>query len=182
MITRRLSTLAVISACSLMAAGAWALPSDARQPIHVSADQLKLDDSAGTAIYTGNVDMTQGSMKLEAHRVDIKRGSNGEVSSVTARGQGTRAYLEQKPNQQDAKIQGWGDTVIYHAASRRVELIGNAKLIQAPDTFNGAYVEYFLDKRQVNARGSRSSANQNQAKDGRVEMTLTPNSSVSNDQ
>lgn len=162
---------------ALLAHQALALPSDASKPIHISADKLNLDDKAGTAVYTGNVDMTQGTMLLKANRVDIQRGNNGNVSRVTAIGQGERAYLEQKPNPQDSKVQGWGDKVIYHADSRRVELIGNAKLIQSPDTFNGAYVEYFLDRRQVNARGGKPS-NSNSS-DQRVEMTLNPQNSQS---
>ncbi|KXS38801.1 MAG: lipopolysaccharide export system protein LptA [Halomonadaceae bacterium T82-2] len=161
-----------LTALALFAPGVSALESDARQPINVAADRLDLDDRAGTAVYTGDVNLTQGSMVLEAERVEIARNDQGEVTRVTATGDTQRAYLEQRPAPDDQLVKGWGDTVIYHAAERRVELIGNAELHQARDTFNGAYVEYYLDSRKVQARSKA------QGSDGqRVRMTLTPKSS-----
>ncbi|WP_251978951.1 lipopolysaccharide transport periplasmic protein LptA [Salinicola avicenniae] len=166
---RELGQLLILTALSLPSLPALALEGDASAPIEIAADQLEIDDRQGTAVYTGSVDMQQGSMNLLAARVEIQRGSNGEVSQVTATGSGERAYLEQKPAPDEEIVKGWGDTVIYHAGERRVELIGNAELHQAGDTFDGAYVEYFLDSRRVQARSGDSDDG-----DQRVRMTLTP--------
>ena len=40
-------------------------------PIHVEADRLDLDQRAGTAVYTGNVDIRQGNMQLRGERVTM---------------------------------------------------------------------------------------------------------------
>lgn len=151
---------------------AVALESDASAPIEIVADRLELDNRAGTAVYIGDVEMQQGSMKLTADRVEIERNEQGEVSLVTAIGENERAYLEQKPAPDDPIVRGWGRTVIYHADQRRVELIDQAELHQGGDTFRGAYVEYFLDRRQVQARSSTDSGERE-----RVRMTLTPQKS-----
>lgn len=170
MTTRTLTAALAGAVLGLASHGALALESDASQPIKIAADQLRLDDNAGTAVYLGEVDMQQGSMHLTAARVEIERNAQGEVSTVTAYGSdGERAYLEQKPAPDAPLAKGWGETVIYHAAERRVELIDNAELHQAGDTFNGAYVEYFLDRRQVRARSDDDGKG-----DQRVRMTLTP--------
>nr|WP_298410096.1 lipopolysaccharide transport periplasmic protein LptA [uncultured Halomonas sp.] len=162
-----------LMACLLLygsiAVTAHALDSDAGAPIEIAADRLDIDDRAGTAVYTGDVDMQQGSMKLVADRVEIERNAQGEVSLVTATSDAGRAYLEQKPAPQDPVVKGWGESIVYHAGERRVELIRRAELHQGGDIFNGAYVEYFLDRRQVQAR-SRSDS----GADERVRMTLTP--------
>lgn len=168
--TRVLLACSTVFALALGASHAFALDSDARQPINISADQLQIDDRTGVAVYTGQVHMEQGSMKLDADRVEITRGSGGGVSRVNATGK--RAYIEQKPAPNDPVAKGWGNTIIYHADTRRVELIGNAELHQAKDTFTGGYVEYFLDRRQVNARSGDGQGSQGQG--GRVRMTLTP--------
>ncbi|CAO1662845.1 MULTISPECIES: lipopolysaccharide transport periplasmic protein LptA [Salinicola] len=169
---RELGQLLVLTALGFTSLPTMALESDASSPIEIAADQFELDDRQGTAVYTGNVDMQQGSMKLKAARVDIQRGNNGEVNQVTAKGGGgERAYLEQKPAPDEEIVKGWGDTVVYHAAERRVELVGNAELHQAGDTFDGAYVEYYLDSRRVQARSSQDGDGSG---DGRVRMTLTP--------
>lgn len=161
-----------LSGAALLATPALALDSDANQPINIVADRLDLDDRAGTAVYTGDVDMQQGSMKLTAQRVEIERNDQGAVTLVTATDDAQRAYLEQRPAPDDPLVKGWGKTIIYHAGERRVELVGQAELHQASDTFNGAYVEYFLDNRQVQAR-SQAQGSQNE----RVRMSLTPQSS-----
>ncbi|OLO03800.1 MULTISPECIES: lipopolysaccharide transport periplasmic protein LptA [Salinicola] len=169
---RELGQILVLTALGFSSLPAVALESDASAAIEIAADQLEIDDRQGTAVYTGDVDMRQGSMNLKAARVDIQRGANGQVSQVTAKGGGgERAYLEQKPAPDEDLVKGWGDTVVYHAAERRVELIGNAELHQAGDTFDGAYVEYYLDSRRIQARASQDSDGNS---DGRVRMTLTP--------
>lgn len=157
---------------SLVGLPALALESDASAPIEIAADRLDLDNQAGTAVYAGDVAMQQGSMKLTADRVEIERNAEGNVSRVTATGENQRAYLEQQPAPGDPIAKGWGRTIVYHAGERRVELIRQAELHQAGDTFNGAYVEYFLDRRQVRAR-SDNNGNQRE----RVRMTLTPQNS-----
>ncbi len=156
----------------LLGLPAHALESDTNAPINVAADRLELDDRAGTAVYIGSVEMQQGSMRLTADRVEIERNNQGEVTLVTATGDSERAYIEQQPAPEDELVKGWGNTIIYHAAERRVELIEQAELHQASDTFNGAYVEYFLDRRVVQARSeTQGGANE------RVRMTLTPEQS-----
>ena len=160
-----------LSGAALLATPAVALESDANQPINIAADRLNLDDRAGTAVYTGDVAMQQGSMKLTAQRVEIKRNDQGEVTQVTAIGDAERAYLEQRPAPDDPLVKGWGETIVYYAGERRVELISQAELHQASDTFKGAYVEYFLDSRQVQARSQAQGA-----ENERVRMSLTPKS------
>jgi lipopolysaccharide export system protein LptA len=172
---RELGQLLVLTTLGIASFSANALESDASAPIEIAADQLEIDDRQGTAVYTGGVDMQQGSMHLKAARVDIQRADNGQVGQVTAKGGGSeRAYLEQKPGADQELVKGWGDTVVYHAAERRVELIGNAELHQGGDTFDGAYVEYYLDSRRVQARASQDGEGNS---DGRVRMTLTPRES-----
>ncbi|MDR5905505.1 lipopolysaccharide transport periplasmic protein LptA [Franzmannia qiaohouensis] len=160
-------TLAVAAWLLLGSAAALAQTQDASQPIDVTADQLDLDDRAGTAVYTGDVDIRQGSLQVTGDRVEIRRNDAGEVSRITATGE--RAYVEQRPQPDEELMRGWGRTIIYHVAARRVELIDQAELHQARDTFDGGYVEYFLDRRVVQARSEVEGSERQ-----RVRMTLNP--------
>ncbi|MEQ5801713.1 lipopolysaccharide transport periplasmic protein LptA [Halomonas sp. H10-9-1] len=166
-----LPTLAYVLLLALAVAPASQAQSqnqDANAPILVEADRLDLDDRAGTAVYTGNVDIRQGSMRLTGNRVEIRRNAAGELSLATATGE--RAYLEQQPDPTEPVVKGWGRTVIYHVAERRVELIDRAELHQGGDTFEGGYLEYFLDRRVVQARADAEGVEGNQ----RIRMTLQP--------
>ncbi|MBN8410776.1 lipopolysaccharide transport periplasmic protein LptA [Halomonas denitrificans] len=147
-----------------------ALESDRSAPIQVEADQLDLDDRAGTAVYTGDVRIQQGSMLLTGERVEIQRNDQGQLSRATATG--SRAYLEQQPSPEEPVVKGWGKKVVYHVAERRMELIDQAELHKANDTFDGAYLEYFLDRRVVQARSSAQGVDGQQ----RIRMTLEPES------
>lgn len=89
-----------------------------------------------------------------------------------ATGKSKRAYIEQQPSPQEGLVKGWGNTLLYTADSRRVELIGNAELHRGTDTFTGAYVQYLINTRQVQAQGA---GKHNSAGTGRIEMTISPN-------
>jgi lipopolysaccharide export system protein LptA len=152
----------------LATAPALALDNDASAPIEVEADRLDLDDRAGTAVYTGDVDIRQGSLRVTGDRVEIRRNAAGELSRATATGE--RAYIEQQPDPAEPVVRGWGRTIVYHVAERRVELIDRAELHQGGDTFDGGYLEYFLDRRVVQARAEAEGVEGRQ----RIRMTLQP--------
>lgn len=67
----------VILAMALLAGPVSAFNLDSDIPIKVSADSARLDDSAGTAVYTGAVELIQGETRLEADRVVLYRNQQG---------------------------------------------------------------------------------------------------------
>ncbi|XKE47479.1 lipopolysaccharide transport periplasmic protein LptA [Halomonas organivorans] len=163
-----LPALLALSLAATLASPALALEGDAEAPVQVEADRLELDDRAGTAVYQGDVRIQQGSLKLTGERVEIQRNDAGQLTRATAIGE--RAYLEQKPAPDQPLVRAWGRTVIYHVAERRIELIDRAELHQGGDTFDGGYLEYFLDRRVVQARAEAEGVDERQ----RVRMTLEP--------
>jgi hypothetical protein len=62
-----------------------ALPTDRNQPIHISADTATIDDNTGITTYTGNVEIAQGTLKINARNVDLHRNEAG-VSRILATG------------------------------------------------------------------------------------------------
>ncbi|NYS59239.1 lipopolysaccharide transport periplasmic protein LptA [Vreelandella salicampi] len=148
----------------LSASTVYAAPSD---PVHVEADQLDIDQRAGTAVYRGNVEIRQGEMRLRGDQVEIERNEAGELSRATAIGD--RAYMRHRPDGQEELMEGQARQIIYHLAERRVELINRAELTQAGDRFTGGRLEYFIDREVVQAR-SDVEGSENQ----RIRMTLQP--------
>ncbi|TDO12547.1 MULTISPECIES: lipopolysaccharide transport periplasmic protein LptA [Halomonas] len=162
-----LLTLGIIGLL-LGSAPVLALKGDASAPIEVEADRLDLDERAGTAVYTGDVDIRQGSMRLTGARVEIQRNDQGQLARASATGE--RAYIEQKPAPDEPLVKGWGRTIVYHVAERRIEMIDRAELHKGDNTFVGGYLEYFLDRRVVQARAEAEGVEERQ----RVRMTLDP--------
>src|SRR5690554_3409506 len=69
-----------------IAAPAVAQSSDSSQPIRIQADSATLDDRKNVAIYTGNVIITQGSMRLTGARVTLTLDNAGEVQKLVSNG------------------------------------------------------------------------------------------------
>tara|TARA_R110000787_G_scaffold25155_1_gene70779 strand:+ start:959 stop:1462 length:504 start_codon:yes stop_codon:yes gene_type:complete len=60
---------------------------DTSQPVEVTADNLSVDQSTGTAIFTGNVLIGQGEMRLSAARVlVVYRAENKGIARLEATG------------------------------------------------------------------------------------------------
>lgn len=66
------------------------LKHDSSLPIEITAEQLAVDQSDGSATFTGNVLIGQGDMRLSAAKVRVEyvtgAGSTGEISKLHATG------------------------------------------------------------------------------------------------
>lgn len=90
------STIALITWASLAAAQGTqvafgGMTQDTSAPVEVTADQLEVNQGDGTALYTGNVVIGQGDMRLAAPRVLVvyaegQNGSQGRIQRMEASG------------------------------------------------------------------------------------------------
>lgn len=152
------------------AASAWALPSDREQPIRVQADSAELDDGKGVAVYRGGVVITQGSLKITGDTVTITQDRNGDIDVFTAVGK--PAYYEQQPAADKPVVKAYGLTVQYFAASERIVLIDQAKVVQAGNTFEGEKIVYDTRRQIVNA--GRATGSNISAPRPRIDMVIQP--------
>lgn len=83
--TFKVRSLALAAVLALHSAGAGAqqatiafgdLNQDTSLPVQVQADQLAVNNADGTAVFSGNVIVTQGEMKLAAGEVKVKYGAD----------------------------------------------------------------------------------------------------------
>lgn len=81
-------TLAPLAAQAQGANVAFAgLKTDISQPVQVEADQLSISQSDGTAMFSGNVVITQGDMRLQAGAVTIRYSADKKaIESLHAEG------------------------------------------------------------------------------------------------
>lgn len=63
------------------------LDADPEAPVEVSADNLQVDQDTGTAVFSGNVVIGQGALRLSAAKVEIVYGdSSGDIDRLKAEG------------------------------------------------------------------------------------------------
>ncbi|AKV06670.1 MULTISPECIES: lipopolysaccharide transport periplasmic protein LptA [Pseudomonas] len=157
---------------ALGSVSAWALPNDQQQPIRIQADDAQLDDKNGVATYTGDVIITQGSMKVTGNKVTITRTAAGDIDVVTS--VGNLAYFEQLQTAGDTKpVQGYGVTIQYHASQDRVVLIDKAKVIDKDgNVTQGEKIVYDTNKKLASA-GRATGTNVTESRP-RIDMVIQP--------
>lgn len=129
-----------------------ALPEDREQAIQIESNRAIRDEKAGTMIYIGNVELTQGSFKMLADRLEIYSLENNEVERII--GYGTPAYVEQKPSADKPVIKARGDTIRYFVVEEKLQLEKNASIDQDGSVVTSNIIDYFIKDEIVKASGS----------------------------
>jgi lipopolysaccharide export system protein LptA len=127
----------LVLSLSLVAASAEAqqeiafgdLNQDTTLPVQVTADQLAVNNADGTAIFSGNVVVTQGEMKLAAAEVKVTYGSEqNDIETLAASGGVTVTNLGDAAEAREA---------LYTIDSGMIVLTGEVLLTQGPSAMAG---------------------------------------------
>ncbi len=157
----------ILPALMAVSAVVHALPEDREKPIHIKADFADIDEGAGSAVYTGDVVMTQGTIKITGQKVTIHSDDSGVTRMIA---EGAPAHYQEKPSIDEALIKAYGDTIDYSVSTEEIQILNNAKLYQREDSFYGDRVHYNMKTQIVNAKSDPT-------KDGsgsRVQMVIQP--------
>lgn len=138
----------------LLASGAYSLPDDSQQPIHIRSNSAIKDDKQGLTIYQGNVDMTQGSLNIQADTVTIYS-QNETVTKIIAVGKPARFKQQPEPGQGDVIAKA--ATIEYQITKKMITLIDKASLDQEGSTITGNQINYDIDAARVEASSSADS-------------------------
>ncbi|MDT8857700.1 lipopolysaccharide transport periplasmic protein LptA [Paracoccaceae bacterium Fryx2] len=131
-------TLLLTCALGLMPLGAAAqgadvafggLKQDTSLPVEIEADQLSINQADGTAVFTGNVLVGQGTMRLSAAsvRVEYSQGGTG-IDRLLASGGVTLANATEAAESREA---------VYTIASGEVVMTGDVLLTQGSSALSG---------------------------------------------
>jgi lipopolysaccharide export system protein LptA len=148
---------------SCTAASSWALRSDADQPIHIEGDDAEIDQNSETIVYTGSVEIVQGTLRVRGDRMIVKI-KGDQVERITTVGSPAR-YRQQLEDEQ-GDVEAHAESIIYHTAAERIYLNGQASLEQKGNKLSGESIRYDI----VNGKVDASAGN----KSGRVKMQLDP--------
>ncbi|ETW12409.1 hypothetical protein ATO8_12691 [Roseivivax marinus] len=110
---------------------------DSSLPVEISADQLEVSQSDGTALYTGNVVIGQGEMRLAAPRVLVVYGEQaGRIDRLEASGGVTLVSGEEAAE---------ADQADYDIDAGTVEMTGNVLLTQGQNALTSERMVVDLD-------------------------------------
>jgi lipopolysaccharide export system protein LptA len=142
-----------------------ALPEDNAQPIHIAADKAVRDEKTGLTVYSGNVHINQGSIRIEADQITIYR-IETEGDKIVA--EGSPAHMQQQPKTDGPLMHAWGAVIEFYRTEERIQLRQNARLEQDGSTVRGDVIDYFIPQQLVKATGGASDSTR------RVEVVIPP--------
>lgn len=168
---RRLRTIAAgVAALALCGALAprpgLALPEDRNQPIYIQSDRAERDERKGTTVYTGDVEIDQGSLHISADRVTIAMDGD-QVTRIDAFG--APAKMHQKPSPEREPVYARATTIQYDVAREILTLIEQAAVTQEGSTVKGERIEYFVQEQRVKASSGSAESGAS-----RVQMVIQP--------
>ena len=141
--------------------------SDRNKPIDVSADSSEFDEKSGLQSLSGNVQITQGTMQINADFIAISL-ENNALSKIEGRGSPIRFTQE---NEAGELMQGEAREIIYDAIKGTLTLKGGASLKQPTQSITSEQIFFDSQTQKVSAEGGGN--------DGRVSIQIQP---PSNDQ
>lgn len=145
---------------------AVARQNDLEQPIDIRADKSEFDEKAGTQTLTGNVEITQGSMRITADRIAIALKDNA-LSTIT--GTGSPIHFEQQ-NEAGDVMTGEAQRISYDALAGTLILEGKATLSQPKQELVSERITFNARTQKVSAEGG--------PKAGRVSIQIQPPAST----
>lgn len=144
-----------------------ALESDRQQPIEVSAEDTDGSLGDGTTVLSGQVEIRQGSLYIQANRAEVEK-SDGKVRVIRFLGQ--PATLEQEIEEQGL-VQAEAGAITYQVGARIIELAGAADVTHPQYQISGEMLTYDLDRQHFEGTGSTDSPDDT---DRRIRIRLEP--------
>ncbi|NDJ56188.1 lipopolysaccharide ABC transporter substrate-binding protein LptA [Enterobacteriaceae bacterium 4M9] len=144
-------SLNFVMAGTLFAASlpALAVTGDTDKPIHIDSDQQSLDMDSNVATFTGNVVVTQGTIKINADKVVVTR-PGGEQGKEVVEGFGKPATFYQM--QDNGKpVKGHANKMRYELQNDYVVLTGDAWLEQLDSNIKGDKITYLVKEQKMQA-------------------------------
>lgn len=124
---------------------------NSRAPVSYAADRIELQDRQDQVVLSGNVDITQGDLRLQAARTTVAYSDAGslKIQQITATG-----GVQVNRGNESAR----GNVAIYDFNRRIITMAGDVALRRGADTLNGQRLVIDLDSgvSSVNGRSGGS--------------------------
>jgi lipopolysaccharide export system protein LptA len=136
---RKIATLAALCLMTSISMPAFSEKGDRDKPINITADRGFEDNKKQEAIFEGNVLLTQGTLRVEADRIVVRRDKEG-FDHATATGKPAR--LRQKRDGLDEYVEGFGERIEFDGSQEIIQLFDKAKLTRGQDELTSNYIQY----------------------------------------
>jgi lipopolysaccharide export system protein LptA len=131
-------------------------------PLDVRADRLEYDQKSGRVQFEGNVQATQGDLRLTCGRLAARYRADGTLGDLKATG-GVQVV--------QGELTAKARTATYFQADQRLELTGDPVVTRGSDQLRGAKITYWAKEQRLLVSQARGRL---QAPVMRLPARLTP--------
>ncbi|MCS7100782.1 MAG: lipopolysaccharide transport periplasmic protein LptA [Burkholderiaceae bacterium] len=162
-----------------VATAAQAERADRDKPLLVEAQKGSYNDLKQIGVFTGNVIVTKGTLRITGERVEVRKDPEGYEYAVVTAAPGKLAQFRQRrdPSRPGVEeiIEGESERIEYDGRAETVKLIAQAKLVRLEnalprDELRGKLIVY-------DHRSAQYSADGDAAGEGRVRAVIAPRES-----
>lgn len=128
---------------------------DRDKPLHLSADQVLMDDARQISTFTGNVQLTQGTMLIRGDKIVVVQDKEGFKHGTAY---GNTASFRQKREGLDEYVEGYGERIEYDTRAETVDFYVQARVKRNLDEVRGEHITYSAKTEifQVSGNGAGS--------------------------
>jgi lipopolysaccharide export system protein LptA len=160
-------------------AAAHAETADRNKPILVEAQKGTYNDLKQVGVFSGNVIVTKGTMRVTGEKVELRKDPEGYEFAVVTAATGQLARFRQrrdvaKPGAPEEYIEGLAERIEYDGRAETIKLITRAQLIrlendQQRDELRGSLITYNSRSTEYNVDGAPTAG-----PEGRVRAIIAP--------
>ena len=163
--SRIINLLKAISIVSvLLPLPASAIQEDFDKPISASSNQQIAELNKNKLTFIDNVEIIQGTLKINANKVEIFKNDKGQVDKIISYGNPV-TYTQMMDN--NRPIEAKSQILSYDTINKIIVLQKKASITQEDSQISGEKIEYDLIKETMKAQGEK--------KKDRVITTFVPN-------
>jgi len=144
---------------------------DRDKPIHLEADQLRIDDAQQISTFIGNVKLSQGTLLIRGDKIVVTQDQDGFKHGTAY---GNTASFRQKREGLDEYVEGYGERIEYDTRAETVDFYVRARLKRDLDEVLGEHITYSAKTEIFQVNGGSASTESSPPK--RVRAVLQPNS------
>lgn len=157
---------------SLYSSGLSALESDKYKEIIIYSNSAKLNAKTGVVVYTGNVELYQGTIKITADELTVIK-KDGKVDRAIAVGKTKQATYQQQIKLNQGLTKARSNRITYSHKNNKAEFIGKAFLTQMGNQVKGERIVYDIAK-ETALVGSKTQPLNDERKKSRVKVIIQP--------
>jgi lipopolysaccharide export system protein LptA len=177
----RLSGARRVAGAALLALLPWLLvqpasaeKGDREKPINIEADRVQVDDVKQESVFTGNVQITQGTLVIRGDRVVVRQDKQGFNYGIAYGSPKAQAYFRQKRDGVDEFVEGWADRLEYDGRKEIVQFFTRARLLRGADEVRGDYMLYEMQTEVFRVIGGGKGVATGNNPEGRVRAVIQP--------